>query len=75
MYAHTAIQRRQKGKAAMTNITQESKKFLDSISAEVVQIIDGGMDSSVRVTLSNGMTGFGYYPAWKPLKLIVSSFN
>jgi len=59
----------------MTNLTNKSKQFLASIEAQVVRIIDGGLDSSVRVTLSNGMTGYGYYPAWKPLKLIVNSFK
>jgi hypothetical protein len=59
----------------MINLTNKSKQFLASIEAQVVRIIDGGLDSSVRVTLSNGMVGFGYYPAWKPLKLIVSSFK
>ena len=59
----------------MTNLTKKSKEFLASINASVVSVVDGGMDSSVRVTLSNGMTGFGYYPAWKPLKLIVSTFK
>lgn len=59
----------------MTNLTKKSKNFLASINASVVSVVDGGMYSSVRVTLSNGMTGFGYYPAWKPLELIVSTFK
>jgi hypothetical protein len=59
----------------MTNLTKKSQEFLNSMNATVVSVVDGGMDSSVRVTLSNGMTGFGYYPAWKPLKLIVSTFK
>jgi hypothetical protein len=57
------------------NITEASKAFLESINADVVKVVDAGMYSGVKVTLSNGMTGFGYYPAWKPLKLITSSFK
>lgn len=59
----------------MQNITKDGLEFLSSISAKVVKIEDYGIDSGVRVTLDNGMIGTGYYPAWKPLKLNIQSFN
>ncbi len=59
----------------MKNITEESKKFLTEINAEIVKIEDAGMYSGVRVTLSDGKKGVGYYPAWKPLNLDILSFK
>ena len=59
----------------MKNITEESKKFLTEINAEIVKIEDAGMYSGVRVTLSDGKKGVGYYPAWKPLNLDIHSFK
>lgn len=59
----------------MENLTNDSRKFLASISAKVVKIEDHGMYSGVKVTLDNGMIGNGYYPAWKPLKLNIKSFT
>ena len=44
------------------------------INAEIVLIEDAGLYSGVRVTLSNGKKGVGYYPAWKPLDLNIQSF-
>ena len=59
----------------MQNITEKSKKFLTKINAEIVKIEDAGMYSGVRVTLSDGKKGVGYYPAWKPLNLDIHSFK
>ena len=59
----------------MKNITEKSKKFLSGINAEIVKIEDAGMYSGVRVTLSNGKKGVGYYPAWEPLDLNIHSFK
>ena len=59
----------------MKNITEKSKKFLREINAEIVKIEDAGMYSGVRVTLSDGKKGVGYYPAWKPLDLNIHSFK
>lgn len=59
----------------MQNITEESKNFLREINAEIVKIEDAGMYSGVRVTLSDGKKGVGYYPRWKPLKLDIRSFK
>ena len=59
----------------MKNITEESKKFLTEINAEIVKIEDAGMYSGVRVTLSDGKKGVGYYPARKPLDLDIRSFK
>lgn len=58
----------------MENITEKSKQFLRDINAEIVLIEDAGLYSGVRVTLSNGQKGVGYYPAWKPLNLNIQSF-
>ena len=59
----------------MDNLTKESKEFLKSQNAEILTIEDSGMYSGVRVKLSNGLEGVGYYPAWKPLDLNISSFK
>ena len=59
----------------MENITDKSKQFLRDINAEIVDIQDCGMCSGVRVTLSDGKEGVGYYPAWKPLDLSIHSFK
>lgn len=59
----------------MKNITSESKEFLTSLNAEIVDIQDYGIHSGVKVTLNNGMTCNGYYPAWKPLHLITKSLK
>ena len=59
----------------MKNITDKSRNFLSDIDAEIVKIEDCGMYSGVRVTLSDGTKGVGYYPAWKPLDLDIHSFK
>tara|TARA_R110000764_G_scaffold1463_2_gene5821 strand:- start:16 stop:195 length:180 start_codon:yes stop_codon:yes gene_type:complete len=59
----------------MENITDQSKKFLRDSNAVIVKIEGDGIYSGIRVTLSNGKRGVGYYPAWKPLNLNIHSFK
>tara|TARA_R110000772_G_scaffold209388_1_gene319942 strand:- start:1021 stop:1197 length:177 start_codon:yes stop_codon:yes gene_type:complete len=58
----------------MENITDKSKKFLRDSNAVIVKI-EGEFGSGIRVTLSNGKKGVGYYPAWKPIDLNIHSFK
>jgi hypothetical protein len=59
----------------MKNITKESQDLLNSLSTEILRVWDAGMDNHCHVKLKNGMIGKGIYPAWKPLKLIESTFK
>ena len=57
------------------NITKSSEVFLNEINASILKVEDFGIHSGVKITLSNGMVGVGYYPAWKPISLNVKSFK